>query len=270
MNSPKTPGAREPLVLLHGFGDTPHTWEPILPLLRDRYEVHTIALRGHFEAAPLPKGVKASARALADAVEADMDSAGLTTAHVVGNSLGGWLALELGARGRARSVTALAPAGGWNRRQAIEIRTGFFMIMMRVLARIGYPIRKWLLKSSRRRRMAMRDITPRGDLMTPAEAEQSMVGFLGAKIFYRLIWGELTSPLMLATPIKCPLTIAWGTADRVLPIKGCTERWLREFPTADWRLWPGVGHVPMIDAGEEVVRAIDETADRANALPAAA
>ena len=51
--------------------------------------------------------------AIADAVERAMDEAGFETAHLVGNSLGGYIALQLAARGRARSVVALAPAGGW-------------------------------------------------------------------------------------------------------------------------------------------------------------
>ena len=36
-------------------------------------------------------------------------------AHIVGNSLGGWVAFELERRGRARTVTGIAPAGGWTR-----------------------------------------------------------------------------------------------------------------------------------------------------------
>ena len=36
-----------------------------------------------------------------------------STAHIVGNSLGGWVAFELERRGRARTLTAIAPAGGW-------------------------------------------------------------------------------------------------------------------------------------------------------------
>ena len=41
-----------------------------------------------------------------------MDDARFETAHVRGNSLGGYLALRLAQRGRADSVVALAPAGG--------------------------------------------------------------------------------------------------------------------------------------------------------------
>lgn len=47
-----------------------------------------------------------------------MDEAGIETADIVGNSLGGFIALQLAARGRARSVVALAPAGGWSERDS--------------------------------------------------------------------------------------------------------------------------------------------------------
>jgi pimeloyl-ACP methyl ester carboxylesterase len=50
---------------------------------------------------------------IVDTVERAMDDAGFGAAHIVGNSLGGYLALLLATRGRARSVMALAPAGGW-------------------------------------------------------------------------------------------------------------------------------------------------------------
>ena len=56
-----------------------------------------------------------SSAVLADHVERQMDELGWDTAHIVGNSLGGWVAFELERRGRARSVTGIAPAGGWTR-----------------------------------------------------------------------------------------------------------------------------------------------------------
>lgn len=62
---------------------------------------------------PLDGPVDAST--IPDAVELAMDAAGFATAHIVGNSLGGFVALQLAARGRVESVVALAPAGGWAR-----------------------------------------------------------------------------------------------------------------------------------------------------------
>jgi len=98
-------------VCLHGFTDTWRTWELVLPTLERRHEVLAPTLPGHAGGPPLTGG--ATGPGLADAIERALDEAGFTTAHIVGNSLGGYLALALAARGRAESVVALAPAGGW-------------------------------------------------------------------------------------------------------------------------------------------------------------
>ena len=83
----------------------------MLPTLERRHEVLAPTLAGH---AGGPRFDGAAGQAgIVDAVERAMDEAGLETAHLVGNSLGGYVALQLAARGRARSVVALAPAGGW-------------------------------------------------------------------------------------------------------------------------------------------------------------
>src|SRR4051794_28801763 len=103
----------EPLVLIHGFSGTTGIWEPVLPALQEHHDVTNISLLGHCGGDPFPAGVTPSFNALADGIEADMDAAGIEKAHLVGNSLGGWLALELAHRGRALSVVALSPAGGW-------------------------------------------------------------------------------------------------------------------------------------------------------------
>ena len=68
-------------------------------------------LPGFGRSEPLPESVDSTPEALADAVEREMLGAGFDTAHISGNSLGGWIALELARRGRARTVTAISPAG---------------------------------------------------------------------------------------------------------------------------------------------------------------
>ena len=50
---------------------------------------------------------------LVDDVERILDEHVIDRPHVAGNSLGGWMALELARRGRARTVCALSPAGTW-------------------------------------------------------------------------------------------------------------------------------------------------------------
>jgi pimeloyl-ACP methyl ester carboxylesterase len=106
-------GSGSPLVCLHGFTDTWRTWELVLPALERHHEVLAPTLLGHAGGPPLEGEV--SDALIADAIECAMDDAGFETAHIVGNSLGGYVALQLATRGRAASVVAFAPAGGWAR-----------------------------------------------------------------------------------------------------------------------------------------------------------
>jgi pimeloyl-ACP methyl ester carboxylesterase len=104
-------GSGSPLVCLHGLSDTWRSWELVLPALERRHDVLAVTLAGHAGGPPLAGVV--TDEVLADAVLRVMDEAGFETAHIVGNSLGGYVSLQLAARGRARSVVAFSPAGGW-------------------------------------------------------------------------------------------------------------------------------------------------------------
>ena len=91
-------------------------WEVVARQLADtgRYEVFAPTMASH-NGGPRAGTWFLSSSVLADHVERQMDELGWETAHIVGNSLGGWVAFELERRGRARSVTGIAPAGGWTR-----------------------------------------------------------------------------------------------------------------------------------------------------------
>ena len=108
-------------MLIHGFSGTRLIWEPVLEALERSHDVLAVNLAGHV-GGPEPAGTPVSVNALVDAVECDLDTAGFDTAHLVGHSLGGWIAFELAGRGRARSVVALAPAGGWEHGSRAERR----------------------------------------------------------------------------------------------------------------------------------------------------
>ena len=263
--SPGEQFEREQLVLLHGFGATPDCWEPLLPLVTDRYDVHLINLPGHLGGKQMQAQLPVTIRAIADLLESELDQKGLSKAHIVGNSLGGYLAIELGARGRALSVTALAPAGGWRKRTWAELRLAPFFLRIAVMSRIGLPIRRWLMSTARRRRLALADMCEHAEMFSPQAAEKMLVGFVRCPVFFRLIWGELRAPMMESIGVTCPLTIAWGTKDRILPITTYADRWQSVYPEADWRTWYGVGHVPMADAPGLVMQAINETVARASA-----
>ena len=108
-------GEGPPLLLMHGLGSSLRIWDPVRPLLEKRMDVIALDLPGHGGSpAPLPQA--SSPKALTLTVAAFLDRLGIQTAHLAGDSLGGWLALELAKIGRARSVTALSWAGLWRRR----------------------------------------------------------------------------------------------------------------------------------------------------------
>src|SRR5205085_565504 len=97
-----------------GFTGHWRHWKPVLADLVAGYEVIAPTLSGHNGGPPYPRGVGLEKVADAgDSLERHLDELGVGTAHFVGNSMGGALALELAKRGRARSVVAISPGGGW-------------------------------------------------------------------------------------------------------------------------------------------------------------
>lgn len=109
----------EPLLLIHGLGATKASWLTIVPqLARDHYVV-AIDLPG-FGASDKPRG-RYSAAWFADRVTRFMDAIGQDSMHVVGNSMGGRIAMELGMEhpNRTRSLACLCPAAAFSKRPAL-------------------------------------------------------------------------------------------------------------------------------------------------------
>jgi pimeloyl-ACP methyl ester carboxylesterase len=104
-------GEGEPLVLLHGVGESAAGWRPVQEALSRHYDVIALDFPGFGGSAKLPADALASAVALADTVEREMDQLGIGDFHVAGYSLGARVSLELATRGRIRSVVAIAPDG---------------------------------------------------------------------------------------------------------------------------------------------------------------
>src|SRR6202158_5310615 len=115
-------GSGEPILLLHPFMMSQNVWKTVAPQLAEtgRYEVFAPTMLGHNGA---PRGpFFLATRSLADHVESQLDALGWGTAHIVGNSLGGWVAFELERRGRARTLTGIAPGGRLDPLHAGEVR----------------------------------------------------------------------------------------------------------------------------------------------------
>jgi len=236
-------GSGPPLVLLHGVGHRHQAWGAVLDWLTPHRDVIIADLPGHGESPPLARD-RPAPEAMLGAVTALLDQLGLERPHVAGNSLGGRLALEAAAAGRAASATALSPAGFWrNEREVSRARATF-----KVMQATGGRLRRYGPALSRHTagRALLYGITVSRPSRVPAEqAAGDMAAFLGARDAVEAILAEL-APFTGQIPAGVPVTIAWGTKDRLLrPPQARVAK--ARLPQARIRPLPGCGHVPMTD-----------------------
>jgi pimeloyl-ACP methyl ester carboxylesterase len=249
-------GAGTPLVCLHGFTGTWRAWDLVLPALERRHDVLAPTLAGHAGGPDLDGPI--SHDAALDAVERAMDEAGFATAHIVGNSLGGYLALRLAARGRARSVVALAPAGGWAPGDDSYRETLAYFPRMQAQVRAAAPNADALLATAEGRRRATADITVRFEHIPRELLVHQMLGIARCTRVEEMVEGALRGGYPLAADrIGCPVRVVWGTADRLLPWPTAAARYRDEWlPHADWIVLDDVGHCPQLDVPLETAQLI--------------
>jgi pimeloyl-ACP methyl ester carboxylesterase len=259
-------GSGEPVVLLHGFTAAWRIWHPILADLVARYEVIAPTLPGHHGGPSYPADQAITFEQSTDAVEGLLNELGVGTAHFVGNSMGGGIALELAKRGRARSVVALAPAGGWSRGDGESPRIGrFFAKQVKMLERTH----AWSERIMRRpgtRRLAFREIMRHGELVSPADAAAISQAALDCAISERAIQALLADDAGLTISdldrISCPVLLGTPQFDRVLPGPRHATRYRREIPGVKAITLPGCGHVPVWDDAKLVTNLIVEQVER--------
>jgi pimeloyl-ACP methyl ester carboxylesterase len=244
-----------PLLLLHGFTDTARTWDLVLPELSRSHDVLAPTLPGHFGGPPLGE---VSVPAVLDELERILDEAGWDTAHIAGNSLGGFFSLHLAARGRARSVVAFAPAAGWAQDDDLHNATLDHFVEMRELVRNAAPNADAIAASENGRRRATEFITENYQHIPADLVAHQIRGAAGCEAAGDLIelarrdgWAPVD-----ASAIECPVRIVWGTGDRILPWPRAAARYREELPHADWVEMEGVGHCPQLDVPAETAQLI--------------
>ncbi|MEJ7789450.1 MAG: alpha/beta fold hydrolase [Thermoleophilaceae bacterium] len=254
-------GSGEPLLLLHGIGGELCVWDPVLDRLAERFDVVALDLPGFGKSPALPEDVRPDPPALARAVAGLMDDLGIAAAHLAGNSLGGWVALELGKTERARSVTALCPAGLWG----VPLRAGGASNRWSTheVARMLRPVLPLLMLSPRARELALAHVVAHPERV-PRKAASRMV-----RSYARATAYEATSTAMRESYfrgselIRVPLTLAFGQLDRLIrPVR-------LNVPGARSVVLPDCGHIPIWDDPALVTDLITDTSGRAVARQAA-
>jgi pimeloyl-ACP methyl ester carboxylesterase len=253
--------SREPLLLVHGFTGEPRSWDPLVARLRDDFEVHAPATLGHAGGPPVPELMDHPREAMADALEAELDRRGWDRAHLVGSSLGGQLVLELAARGRALSVVALAPAGGWTEQAAVE-RVGKLFLRTRRGLPVGRRFAHALAARPGLRKLALGTMVTHPERVPPHVAEAMIRGAADCAIFDALIaanQGDGWRRRDLGA-IDVPVRVVWGTKDRVLPLRHASGHWREVLAEADWVEVEGAGHLPWLDEPERVAELVRDWA----------
>ena len=245
MTPPASDPQRAPIVLLHGATSSARTWDPLLPMLSPKYHVFVPGLAGHRGGPPLPAEPAAVVDRVVNAMCRQLDEAAIDTAHIVGNSLGGWVALELARRGRAQSVLALSPAGAWRssrdlRRLLVLFRAG--AALARINNMPNFTARKRL------RRILLLLMAEHADRMTPEQVATTFEDIANCTALPEILDGARDNgPMKPISDVGCRVRIAWGLNDRMLPFMRYGAPILAAVPAAEFVFLTGVGHVPMID-----------------------
>lgn len=247
-------GSGSPLVCLHGFTDTWRTWDLVLPALEASHDVLAPTLLGHAGGPPAEDDF--SDAHIVDAVERAMDEAGFDTAHVVGNSLGGYVALQLAERGRAKSVVALAPAGGWAEGDPAFMATlDQFLSVYEQLLPIAAQAEA-IVSTPEGRRLVTQLITTNYEHIPAELLAHQIVGVTRCDVPRLVEYARHEGFELHAERIECPLRIVWGTADQILPWPSFASRYRAALPTTEWIELDGIGHCPQLDVPTEAAQLI--------------
>ena len=228
----------------------------MLPALSGQHDVLALTLAGHAGGPPLDGEVRDDV--LVDAVESAMDAAGFELAHIVGNSLGGYVALQLASRGRAQTVVALAPAGGWSRgdhsyRELLQRQQ-----TLHESAKAALPYAEAVLATRAGRRRATELIATNFEHIPTELLAHQLLGVASCPVADAAIEHRMRGGWTIdAETITCPVRIVWGTEDKLLPWPQAAARFQTEWlPHADWVVLDGVGHSPQLDVPLETAQLI--------------
>lgn len=238
-------GSGPPLVLLHGVTSSWRAWRPVLPELQRHHEVIALTLPGHQGGRPWSPDRAPGIDALVDEVGDQLDELGLDAPHVAGNSLGGWIALELARRGRARSVVALSPAGAW----AMPRDMYRLQVLFRLGARLtGWPVMRRLVAVGWVRRILMLAVAEHAERYSPDDVDVLFEDLAGCTILEPMLArAHGDGPIRDLDAPSCPVRIAWAGSDRMIPFRRYGRPMMDAVPDAELVVLPGVGHVPMVD-----------------------
>ena len=268
-----TMGVGPDVVLLHGLGGTKSSFFDTAAFLsRSGYRVHAMDLPG-FGGSSKPATIRYGAAFAARAALDAMDSLGIERAHLVGNSMGGRVAIEVGLEHpeRVGALALLCPAVAFVRRDwhpIVRVLRPELGLLPHSLGRGRIERIFWSLFADR-------------DLVDPSVADivvdeferiyrspGARLAFLASAraIYLEAPFGRRGFYPRLAT-LRPPALFVWSSHDRVIPerFRPHVERWL---PSAEQVVLEGCGHVPQVERPDRTNGLLARFFARADALGA--
>jgi pimeloyl-ACP methyl ester carboxylesterase len=269
-------GSGEPMVLLHGLGSWRRAWDPVIPALAEHFDVIAVDLPGFGDSPPLsasPAGCAADPAVLgsdevspaAPGIAGLLDEFGVRRPHIAGNSLGGWVALELARIRQPASVTLLSPAGLWGER--IPLYDRLSLQASRWICKHAEGLLYLVLGNPLGRIIVLGQTHGRPVRMSPGLARATIRAMAASEGFDAVMRSTIARPYQAGPPITAPVTVAFGSRDLLLRRR---SRRLDQLPH-DVRVGslPRCGHIPMADNPAAVAALILQGAGASNAAEAA-
>ncbi len=250
---------RPALVLVHGLGSAGTIWKSLIPQLLPHFSVVAVDLPGHGDA-PIEENEavdpKSLAAAIVDTVERELNYSQM---HAAGNSLGGWIALEMGAVApdKVLSVTALAPAGLWHQVPTGKVPPSFFD--SRLLAKISIYFMPIAFRLPPLKAIGYRKITHLWRELSYESCRDSVIAMARSSGYMPLWRGLRGRKFESLVPHRVKVSIIFGDYDLTLPEEIAQEKSVAP-AHSHWVVVDNFAHVIMWNYPEMTVDFIKRTA----------
>ncbi len=249
----RPPGSAPTVLLVHGVGAARLVWAPVLTGLAEHYDVLVVDLPGHGDSAPLAAGESPGCAAVARRLTRACAELDVVRPHVVGNSLGGWIGLEMAADGAAASLVALAPAG-------LRIRPvppSPILRINRLLARRTVRLADALLGRPTVRRAVFATGSADPVALDPGLARGMVAALASCSAYEVMLATTAHTRFERKHQVRVPTTVVFGDRDWILPAPNQRRELAPDHCT--WLVIPRCGHAPMWDAPEQTLQLVAET-----------
>ena len=258
-------GSGEPILMLHPFLCSQNVWRTVADQLGEtgRFEVFAPTMVGH-HGGPRATSWFMGTSDLVDDVERRLDQLGWDTAHVVGNSLGGWVAFELERRGRARTLTAIAPAGGWSQHSPTKYETVLKFLAGGPALAAAQLLGPRILDLPFGRRIATLAVSGPADGPSHPDLVALLEDATHCTAYFQLLVKTLRLPgLLELANVAAPTQLVLCEKDRVFPNPRGNKYLVEHLPTsAEVIRLDGLGHIPMLEAPGRVTELVADFVDR--------